>query len=105
VVDEQPPHGLDGGGEEMGTSGEVGPAGEPEVDLMHEGSRLEGVAGRLGREVSRGELPQLVVDEREQFRRSLTVPRRSGIREARNIGQSADSNGRGWQRKGKSTGE
>ena len=43
----------------------VGRADQPEVRLVDEGGRLEGLAGRLGGQPAGGELPQLVVHERE----------------------------------------
>ena len=69
-VDEDAAHGLGRGGEEVAAAvpaGCVGRADQPEVGLVDEGGRLEGVAGGLPVEPGGGEVPELVVDEREQF--------------------------------------
>jgi hypothetical protein len=51
VVNEDPSHGLARRGQEVGPAGELGPADEPEVGFVDQGGRLEGVTGRLGREL------------------------------------------------------
>ena len=53
---------------------------------MDQGGRLEGVAGRLGRQPGGGELPQLVVDEREQLGRGLRVAGRGRVEESGDVG-------------------
>ena len=46
---------------------------------MHEGSGLERVVRRLGRHAGSGELPQLVVDERQQVGRGFRIAGRDRI--------------------------
>src|SRR5262249_11376447 len=75
VVHEQPPHGLPGGGQEVGPAGEVRAGGQAEVRLVDEGGRLEGVSGRRGSEGRRGEGPQLGGDEGEEIVRTCCVSR------------------------------
>ena len=67
----------------------VGRADQPEVRLVDEGGRLQGVAGGLGGHPRGGELPQLVVDEREQLGGGLAVTGRRGVQESRHVGHSA----------------
>jgi hypothetical protein len=53
---------------------------------------VEGVAVRLLRHACGRELPQLVVDEREQVRGGIAVTSRAGIEQASLPGRSADHN-------------
>ena len=70
----------------------VGRADQPEVRLVNQGGGLEGVVGGLGGHARGGELPQLVVDEREQVGGGLAVTGRGGVEEASHIGHSAECN-------------
>ena len=79
----------------------VAPPDQPEVRLMNQGGGLEGVVGRLAGHARGGELPQLVVDEREQVGGGLAVAGRGGVQEAGHVGHSAECNrcGRRGRRK------
>src|SRR5262245_54630660 len=84
TLDEDAAHGLGGGGEELAAAGPAGPrrpglAGEPQVGLVDQGGRLEGVARALAGQAVGGQPPQFVVDEREEVGGGLAVPGRGGI--------------------------
>jgi len=79
ILHQDAANGLGGGGEEMAAMVPVlavGCADQPEVSLMNERGRLQGVARRLVGQPSGGETAQLFVDEREQVGSSLAVPGR-----------------------------
>src|SRR5262249_42165723 len=59
---------------------------EPEVSLVDQGGRLQGLAGPLGRQPSSRELAQLVVDEGEQVSRGLFVSSAGGVQQASYVG-------------------
>jgi hypothetical protein len=69
VVDEDPPHHLGGGREELLTAvpapDRLG-INQPEESLLDQGRGLESLAGLLPRQPAGGELAQLVVDQGEQ---------------------------------------
>src|SRR5262245_52549424 len=70
ALDEDSPHGLGGCPEEMAAAVPapfVRRADEPEVRLVDQGSRLQGVAGGLAGELGGGKAAQLSVDQREQL--------------------------------------
>ena len=46
---------------------------QSQIGLVNESRGIQGVTGGFGSHASGGEFPQLVVDEREQFSRGLTV--------------------------------
>ena len=89
LIDEDAPHGLGSGSEEMAA---VLPArggvrfDEPQIRLMHESCRVQGVAGGLVHHARGGELPQLVVDEREQVGRGLAVAGCGGVQKESHVG-------------------
>src|SRR5262249_61950499 len=92
-LDEEAAHGPGGGGEERAPAGPPGPprpglAGEPQVRLVDQVGRLEGVARALVGQAVGGQPPQFVVDEREEGGRGPAVPRRRG-REPRGPGRQA----------------
>ena len=66
VVDEDPPHGLGRGGEEMAPAF---PAGgflgidQTQISLVNQGSRLERLSGLLPGQPLGGQPPQLVIDQ------------------------------------------
>jgi hypothetical protein len=68
VLDEDPSHRLGRGGEEMAAAVEVLVTDQPQISLVDQGGGVERVPGSLGGHFRGGELAQLVVDEREQFR-------------------------------------
>src|SRR5262245_20636405 len=83
--DEAAAHGLGGGGEELAPAGPPGPlrrpglAGEPQVRLVDQRGRLEGLARALAGQAVGGQPAQFVVDERKEVAGGLAVPGRGGI--------------------------
>ena len=65
---------------------EVLVADQPQVGLVHQGGGVEGVPGLLRGHPRGRELPQLVVDEREQVGRRLAVAGRGGVEEVGDLG-------------------
>ena len=57
----------------------VGGADQPEVRLVDQGGRLQGVAGRLGGELGGGEATQLGIDQREQLGGGARVALGDGV--------------------------
>jgi hypothetical protein len=91
-VDEDAPHGLRRGGEEVAAMvppRDVPGAGESEVRLVHESRGLQGVPRLLLGHACGGEFAQLVVEEREQVGGRLAVTGRRGVQESRHLGHSA----------------
>ena len=88
-VDEDAAHGLGGGGEEVPAAVPVLgllAAQQPQVRLMHQRGRLQGLAGPfVGQPLGR-ELAQLVVDERQQLLRGVRVALFDGSQDLRDIG-------------------
>lgn len=75
IVNQDTPHALGGGGEEMGT---VGPlrlcvTAEAQPDFVDERGGLQGLAGRFVGQLGGGECAQLVVDERQQLRGRVRI--------------------------------
>ena len=66
MVDQNPPHRFGRGGEEVAAAVEVLVADQPQVRLVDQGGGVEGVPGVLRGHPRGRELPQLVVDERQQ---------------------------------------
>jgi len=73
VVDQDPPHGLGSGGEEVSAAVELLVADQPQVRLVDECGGVEGVIGGFGGHAGGGEPPQLVVHEREQVSGGTTI--------------------------------
>ena len=68
--DENAPHGLGGGGEEVAPTIPVLGllhVDQPLVGFMDEGRRLERLPGLFASQPYRGQLPELVVDEGQQL--------------------------------------
>ena len=61
-------------------------ADQPDVRLVDEGGRLEGLPGLLVGQPRGGQLPQLVVDEREQVGRGLRVAGLDGGQDLGDVG-------------------
>jgi len=81
-IDQNSTHSLGRGGKKVPAAIPVlviAPPDQPEVRLMNQRCRLEGMLGRLRSHASGSELAQLVVNEREQFRGGLAVPGRGSI--------------------------
>jgi hypothetical protein len=76
AVDQDAAHRLGGSGEEVAAPAPVGRlpfADQPEVRLVDQGGRLEGLAGLLLDQPGGGQFPQLVVDQGQQLARRLRV--------------------------------
>src|SRR5262249_36019845 len=85
-------HGFGRGGEEVAAvlpAWFVGGADQPEVRLVDEGGGLKGLNWGLGGHPCGSELPQLVLDEREQVGGSGAITGRRGVQESRHLGHSA----------------
>jgi len=88
VVDEDVPHGLGTGGVEVVAAlpGALDiPADEAEVGIVDEGGGLERLARRLVGQALGGELPQLVVDERQELAGGAGVAMREGVQDLRDL--------------------
>ncbi len=74
---------------------------QPQVGFVNEGGGIEGVAGGFRGHARGGELPQFVIDEREQIRSGLTVSFLNGfdqtgdIRHFKRVYRSQDRPSRG----------
>ena len=88
VVDQHAPHRLGRGGEEVRLAVEVLVPDQPQVSLMNQGGGVEGVPGFLRGHPRGRELPQLVVDEREQVGRCLAITGRGGVKELSDLGHN-----------------
>jgi hypothetical protein len=88
LFDQDVAHGTGGGEEEvlpaLPAHGAV--AGDPQIGLVDQGSGLEGLTRRLVGQLLGGELAQLVVDERQQFGRRLSVPGLRRLKHGRRLG-------------------
>src|SRR5262249_22314313 len=94
-IDQDAAHGLGGGGKEVPAALPARPLGgpdQPEGRLVNQGGRLEGLVGRFARQPRRPELPQLVVDEGEQFGGGRGAAGRRGAQESRRLGHPAQCN-------------
>jgi len=89
VIDEDAAHGLGGGPQVVGSRRERALGAELEERLVDQCGGVEGVAGRLLGHPCGRELPQLVVDEREQVRGGLAVTSRGGIEQASHLGHAS----------------
>src|SRR5262249_22717741 len=88
-LDEDPPHGLGGGGEEVAAAVEVLVTHQPQIGLMDQRGGVEGMAGGFRGQARGGELPQLVVDERQEVGSSLAVAGSGSVKEAGHRGHAA----------------
>ncbi len=90
-VNEDPPHGLGGGGNEMRAIGEPGRfvPNQPEPGLVDERCRLQRLAGRFGSHFVRRQLPQLLIHQRQQFLGGLGVALRNRVQDARDLAHAA----------------
>ena len=66
LSDEDPPHRP--GGVEVSAAVELPIPDQLQVGFVNEGGGIEGAAGGFGRHARGGEIPQFVLDEREQLR-------------------------------------
>src|SRR6516165_11695311 len=76
LLDEDAPHRLGGGGEEVATilpGRAVRVADQPEVGLVDQRCRLEGLSRRLAGEPGLGEPPELLIDDGHQLAGALRL--------------------------------
>ena len=69
AVDQNPPHRLCGGREELSAvlEARLGATHEPQLDFMHEGSGLQCLSRRFARHAKRRQTAQFSVYEHQQF--------------------------------------
>ena len=79
MVDQNAPHGFRRGGEEVAAVVEVLVADETQVRLVDQGGGVQGVPGILRGHPRGSELPQLVVDQRQQLRRRFGIAATDGV--------------------------
>ena len=95
LIDQNSPHGFGGGGEKMPA---VVPAGlglvadEPELGLMNQGRGLQCLSRLFLGELSRSQLPQLVIDQGQEFFASLRIPLLDFGQDAGEIGHGYEDN-------------
>ena len=91
TFDQQMPHGLRRGGEEMAAARilAVRTINEPEPGLVNKSSRLKcvplGLLGHLGG----GEFPELFVHQRQEFLRSFGIALLDGIQQSGHVAHSS----------------
>ena len=89
AVDQDPPHGLGRGGEEVAAAvpvpGSLSASDQPEVRLVDQGRGLERLAGLLLRQLLGGQLAQLVVDQRQELLGRLRVALLDGREDAGDV--------------------
>ena len=77
--DENSPHRFGGSSEEVTSPVELQVPDQPKVCLVHKTGGIEGVARGFRSHSRGGELPQLIMDEREQLRGGLAVSTLNGF--------------------------
>jgi hypothetical protein len=89
LLDEDVAHGAGGGEEEVppGLPTDVALVGEPQVRLMHQGRRLQGLPGRQVGHAVTGELVQLLVHDRQELIRRRGV---AGLGGPQQLGDTFD---------------
>src|SRR5262249_8389767 len=88
VLDEDTTHGLGRSGKEVAAALPVallGVANKAEIRLVNEGRGLEGVPGRLVGQAMAGQLPQLVVNERQELAGGTRVAACDGAQDLRDL--------------------
>jgi hypothetical protein len=88
-LDEDAPHDLGRGGEEVPAAIELLVAHQPQIGFADQGGGVEGVAGGFRGHARGRELAQLVVDEGEQVGGRLAVTGGRGVQESRHVGHAA----------------
>src|SRR5262249_48185683 len=94
-------HGLGGGGEEVPAAVPVPgllPARQPQVRLVHQRGRLQGLAGLFVGQFLGRELAQLVVDQRQELLRGRGVALLDGAQDTRDVAHEHKGNRRGGGR-------
>ncbi len=93
MVDQNPPHGLGSGGEEVSPAVEVLVPDQTQVRLVNQRRAIKGMAGGFSRHACGRELPQFVVDEWKQVSGSLAITGFGGFEEAGHVGHAPECNG------------
>src|SRR5262245_24632497 len=97
VLNQNPPHGLGRGGKEVGTTVPVLGLlhiNQPQVRLMDQRGGLQCLARFFLSESLSGQLPQLVIDQRQQLLRGVGVALLDGGQDARDLAHKAKHNPR-----------
>ena len=91
LIDDDPPHGFGRGGEEVAAAVPVlwPPADQAEAGLMNQGGGLERLPRLHRPETDGGQLPEFVVDEREQLLRGPGVALVDGRQDAGDVRRTA----------------
>src|SRR6266699_3264298 len=80
-------HGFGGGSEEMSAPGKSAwlVPGQAQPGLVNQGGGLEGVTWSLPSHFVRGQFPQFLIDQRQQFLRGLLIAARHGFENAGDV--------------------
>jgi hypothetical protein len=92
-VNQNPTHRFGGGGEKMPATVKPLVPDESQVGLVNEGSGIEGISRSFGCHARDRELPQLVVNEREQVGCGSAVASREGVKKAGRVGHVFECTG------------
>jgi hypothetical protein len=87
-LDEDAPHDLGRGGEEVPAAIELLVAHQPQIGFADQGGGVEDVAGGFCSHARGRQLPQLVVNEREQVGGCLAITGGRGVQESRQVGHA-----------------
>ena len=89
VVNQDTPHGLGRGGKEVAAVFKMLAAGQAEVGLVDQRGRFERLAGPFLRQFPRGQLAQLVIDQRQKLLRGRRVAGLDLGKDAGDVGHTA----------------
>jgi hypothetical protein len=87
-VDKDATHGLGRGGEEVAATIELLIADQPHVGFVNKSRGIERLTGHFGRHPHSRELPQLVIDERQEVLGCAAVAGLSRFEKACDVGHS-----------------
>jgi hypothetical protein len=89
VIDQDPAHDLRGNTKEMRSILPIALAlvDEPDVRLMNQSRRLQGVVGTLAAKLTRGNAPELRIDEWQQLTKSSPVAPTPVAEQRRDVGR------------------
>ena len=85
-------HGFGGGSEEMSAPGKSAwlVPGQAQPGLVNQGGGLEGVTWSLPSHFVRGQFPQFLIDQRQQFLGGRLITARHGFENAGNVAHGED---------------